>query len=343
MAMFGLGFVLFALAVVVRGWKIGQWVPYRLYGTSRGVYIAPHFVLSYGSSTISTIYSLPTVSYRWQVFSAVFLAVLIPYAWITVLHARSEYVGAYMLWVCLFPWDWVHVGALSSVRGILPAPSPFLHLSRPLELPVELTLHSFVTALGHLCRTGNFRRSSKKGQLDNVAFLPQRAFSSSYFAFLLVTQTLLSMVQTVFILLISTGLIAVIIPSAIAQRCAFRSSLSASSHSLPRPPYSLVTLVSSRSRCDTLYGDYTVLRHLLNSFSASFSASTPPETVEAQIAQLVTPLQRVLDGQERLTEAWKAAWGVRVWRLATLVGVRSSFSTYSAQRLSSPLRRPYPS
>jgi hypothetical protein len=73
------------------------------------------------------------------------------------------------------------------------------------------------------------------------------------------------------------------------------------------------------SRYDHLYSAYLPLRASLASYSASFSPSTPSETVESQLSTLVEPLQLVLYRQHRLNLAWRVGWACWTARLLILL------------------------
>ncbi|GAA5857224.1 hypothetical protein JCM8547_009380 [Rhodosporidiobolus lusitaniae] len=89
----------FLAAFLVRARKIHQWFPFRLHSSSRGTYIAPHYVLSY------------------QALSAVFLSLLLGYAYTMIHHSRKKVVANYLVWVEL-PWISIWIAAMLAMWSL---------------------------------------------------------------------------------------------------------------------------------------------------------------------------------------------------------------------------------
>ncbi|GAA5913965.1 hypothetical protein JCM6882_002582 [Rhodosporidiobolus microsporus] len=85
MGIFAVETALMFAAYCIRVWKLKNIWPFRLHSTARGTYISPHFVLA------------------WQLWSAVYLPVLMVYLYRLVKRGEGNIMPNYLLWLML-PW-----------------------------------------------------------------------------------------------------------------------------------------------------------------------------------------------------------------------------------------------
>ncbi|GAA6001792.1 hypothetical protein JCM10207_002322 [Rhodosporidiobolus poonsookiae] len=125
---------LFLAAIFIRARKTRQYLPFHLYRSPQGVYVAPHFVLC------------------WQVVCTSFLVLLIGYAQQLSIHAKGERIHGYLLWV-MVPWVCEWVAAFLTIWSLAVALAAPGMEDEPwaLKLLAPAVLNTFFLALLIIC------------------------------------------------------------------------------------------------------------------------------------------------------------------------------------------------